>query len=131
MVQDWSKADFSKIADNLAAIDWAAELEGKGAISSWDYVKEVIEKKTERCVPKKRRRPGHRPLWMTQNVMRLIRKKRRVWRWYTTHCYTRGDFEEYQTYKKVQDQVKKAVRLARRNFESELAKDAKKLFMAI
>ena len=72
MVPDWSKADFSKIADNLAAIDWVTELEGKGALSSWDYVKEVIDNETERCVPKKRRRTGHRPLWMTQNVLRLI-----------------------------------------------------------
>ena len=63
---------------------------------------------------------------MTQNVMRLIRKKKRVWRWYSTSAYSSRDYEEFQAYKKVQGQVKKAVRLAKRNFERKLAKDAKK-----
>ena len=126
MVPDWSKADIEQIAANLKAIDWDKELEGKDAIASWDFVKEVIDRETESCVPKKRRRTGCRPLWMTRNVMRLIRKKRRVWRWYTTSAYSSRDHAEFQAYKKIQDQVKKDVRLAKRKFERKLAKDAKK-----
>ena len=126
MVPDWAKADMDLIAANLGAIDWGAELEGKGAISSWDLVKDIIDRETEKCVPKKRRRIGKKPLWMTLNVMRMIRKKRRVWRWYSTSGYTRHDYDEFQAYKKIQDQVKKAVRLAKRNFERKLAKDAKR-----
>ena len=126
LVPDWAKADFQKISNNLSEIDWVSELQGKSALASWEYVKEVIDRETEQCVPKKKRRKGTRPLWMTRNVMRLIRKKRRVWRWYTSSSYSRKDCEEFQAYKKVQDQVKKAVRLAKRNFERKLAKDAKK-----
>ena len=63
---------------------------------------------------------------MTRNVLRLIRKKRRVWRWYSTSNYSSKDYEEFKAYRKIQDQVKKAVRLAKRNFERKLAKDAKK-----
>ena len=63
---------------------------------------------------------------MTRNVMRLIRKKRRVWRWYSTSSYTSRDHAEFKAFKNVQNQVKKAVRLAKRNFERKLAKDAKK-----
>ena len=40
--------------------------------------------------------------------------------------YTRKDYDEFQAFKKIQDQVKKAVRLAKRNFERKLAKVAKK-----
>ena len=126
LVPDWAKADFDKMRTNLAAIDWEKELEGKSGIVSWEYVKEVIDRETESCVPKKRRRTGSRPLWMTRNVMRLIRKKRRVWRWYSTSGYSKKDYDEFQAYKRIQDQVKKAVRLAKRNFERKLAKDAKK-----
>ena len=51
--------------------------------------------------------------------MRMIRKKRRVWRWYSNSGYSKA-------YKKIQDQVKKTVRLVKRNFERKLAKDTKK-----
>ena len=51
MVPDWTKADLDKISDNLRAIDWAHELEGKGAIESWEFVKKVIDMETENCVP--------------------------------------------------------------------------------
>ena len=44
----------------------------------------------------------------------------RIWRWYSTSGYTKHDY----AYKKIQDQVKKAARLAKRNFERKLAKDA-------
>ena len=80
MVPDWAKADMEQIVSNVAAIDWITVLDGKGAIDSWDLVKAVIEQETEKCIPKKRRRTASRPLWMTRNIMRLIRKKRRVWR---------------------------------------------------
>jgi hypothetical protein len=77
-------------------------------------------------VPKKLRRVSSRPLWMTRNVMRLIRKKKRAWRWYTSSEYSRRDYQEYQAYKKVQDEVRKAVKNAKKNFEKKLAKDARK-----
>ena len=126
MVPDWAKADFDQISANLSTIDWAKELDGKSGIDSWWFVKEVIDRETERCMPKKRRRTGSRPLWMTRCIMRLIRKKRRVWRWYTTSGYSKKDYEEFHAFKNIQNQVKKAVRLAKRNFERKLAKDAKK-----
>ena len=106
MVPDWAKADFDKIRENLSENDWVKELDGKSAIGSWGYVKEIIDKETGSCVPKKRRRTGSRPLWMTRNVMRLIRKKPRVWRWYSTSGYSKRDYDEFQAFKKIQDQVK-------------------------
>ena len=77
-------------------------------------------------MPKKLRRVSSRPLWMTRNVMRLIRKKKRVWKWYSSSEYSRRDYEEYQAYKRVQDEVRKAVKNAKKNFERKLAKDARK-----
>ena len=63
---------------------------------------------------------------MTKNVMRLIRKKRRIWRWYSTSNRSRRDYEEYQAYKRVQEEVRKAVKNAKKNFERKLARDARK-----
>jgi hypothetical protein len=91
-----------------------------------DILYSVIERETERCIPKKLRRTSSKPIWMNKNIMRLIRKKRRAWRNYSTHEYYRGDYQSWQAYKKVQDDIKKAVRLAKRKLERSLAKNAKK-----
>ena len=69
LVPELAKTDFDQISANLSTIDWAKELEVKSGIDSWEYVKEVIDRETDRCVPKKRRRTGSRPLWMTRNIM--------------------------------------------------------------
>ena len=63
---------------------------------------------------------------MSRNIMRLIRKKRRLWKNYSSHDYYSKDSESWQSYKKVQSDVKKAVKEAKRKFESNLAKSAKR-----
>ena len=61
---------------------------------------------------------------MTKNVLRLIRKKRRIWRWYSRDGGK--DFESFIAYRNVQKEVHKSVRTAKRNFERKLAKNRKK-----
>ena len=126
LVPNWEKADLDKLAANLAELDWVTELEGKSGQEGWDFIKKRMDEETDKCVPKKLRRVSSRPMWMTKNVMRLIRKKKRVWRWYTSSEYSRNDYQEYQAYKKVQDEVRKAVKNAKKNFEKKLAKDVRK-----
>ena len=79
-----------------------------------------------KCVPLKRRRKGMRPWWMTRKVMRLIRKKRRLWRFYTTDPRARKDFNQFEAYIRVQKEVQAAVKNAKKNYEKKLAKDCKK-----
>ena len=45
----------------------------------------------------------------------MIRKKRRLWRSYSTEERTRKDFASFQAFKKVQKEVEKAVRNAKKN----------------
>ena len=58
--------------------------------------------------------------------MRLLRKKKRLWRNYTSDDYYRQDYASYQAYKKVQTDVKKAVKQAKRKIERSLAKASKR-----
>ena len=120
LVPDWCKADLDKLVSSLANVDWKAELNNISGLSGWEFLKKKIDEETHACVPVKMRRVGNRPLWMTRNVLRLIRKKRRLWRWYSSS----RDYQEYMAYKQVQDEVKKSVKNAKRNFEKKLAKDA-------
>ena len=119
-VPDWRKADLSLLHDLVKKVDWS--MEGLGALDSWSYVKENILLAEDRCVPRKRRRVGSRPLWMQQNVMRTIRKKKRLW---ATYKRT-NDYAEYLAYKNVQSETRKLVRQAKRKFEKKLASEAKK-----
>ena len=61
---------------------------------------------------------------MQKNVMRLVHKKRWLWKVYTKT----KDYEHLQAYKNVESNVKKAVKNAKKQFEKKLAKDAKKKF---
>ena len=85
-----------------------------------------MEEEVNKCVPLKKRRKGTRPWWMTWKVMRLIRKKRRLWRFYTSDPRASRDFQQFEAYKKVQKEVQAAVKNAKKNYEKKLAKDCKK-----
>ena len=131
MVPDWAKADMDGLRQAISEIDWAERLEGKTGLESWELMKKVIQEETDRCVPLKKRRTSSRPIWMNKNILRIIRKKRRLWKAYTREegplPGMRGnkDSASFMAYKKVQQEVQKATRRAKRKVERKLAKDRK------
>ena len=85
------------------SIDWNSELCDVDAQDGWTVFKNKLSKSMEECIPMKTRRADNKPLWMNQNIMRLIRKKRRLW-----NCYkSTKDYLEYQAYLNVQKSVAK------------------------
>ena len=64
--------------------------------------------------------------WMNRKVLRMISKKRRLWKHYTSSKDCARDYRQFEAYKKVQDDVRKAVKKAKKEFEKKLAKNAKK-----
>ena len=86
----------------------------------------VLDREVEKFVPKKKRRKGNKPLWMNKKILIMIRKKRRLWRSYSTEERTKKDFASFQAFKKVQKEVEKAVRKAKQKLERSLAKNCKK-----
>ena len=126
MVHDWSKADMALLRERLSMVNWGEEGENLGAEAEWDNFKEILDRELKACVPLKKRRKGGKPWWMTKKVMRMIRKKRRMWRFYTSDPRARNDFNQYQAYKKVEKEVQTAVKNTKRNYERKLAKDCKK-----
>ena len=119
-VPDWGKANLGKLVELLAEIDWEAKLNSTTQ-ESWDVFKAVLDEVQQECVPKKLRRSVHKPLWMNRNVLRVIRKKRRLW---GTYKDTK-DYRDYLACKEGENHVQKAVRRAKCNFEKSLAKNAK------
>ena len=122
MVPDWKNADWERLKTSLQQVDWSDTLQAKTGLQGWDVFKEILESAVEQCIPKKKRRASLRPIWLTPNVMRAVRKKRRLWKTYTLS----NDYAEYMAYKRVEKEVKKAVRHAKYKYERELSKKAKK-----
>ena len=120
-VPDWRNADLSLLRQELASVDWR-QLDNLDTLQSWNFLKNEILKAEDICVPKKKRRVRCRPLWMQQNVMHVIRKKRRLWDTYKKS----NEYKEYLAYKQVEKETKKLVRQAKNKFEKKLAKEAKK-----
>ena len=121
-IPDWKNADFNKLNQELSEVNWGLELEGLGVEASWNKFKSVISNAEKNCVPMRRRRNAHRPLWMSTNAMRIVRKKRRLWKVYKTS----SDYEDYMAYKAVEKKVKNTVRRAKKAFEKKIAKNVKK-----
>jgi hypothetical protein len=121
-VPDWRNSCLILLRNELMAVDWVHELENCNVLESWNFVKSAILNAEEKCVPNKRRRISSRPIWMQQNIIRTIRKKRRLWKTYTKS----KDYEEYLAYKKVEKETRSLVRKAKKKFERKLAREAKR-----
>ena len=122
LVHDYSKADFNRMREMLGFIDWKAYLDKSNAEESWQLFKSKVEEAVESCIPKKLRRNSSKPLWMQKNVMRTIRKKKRLWKQYRSS----GDYRSYLAYKQSQKLAKAVIKRAKKNLEKKLAKDIKK-----
>jgi hypothetical protein len=125
-VPDWAKADMRGMKEKLWEVDWEEEFRELGGVGCMDKFYEVLGRVTRECVPTKLRRSSNRPLWMTDNVMRMLRKKRRLWRAYSGEGYYRADYRDYVAYQEVQKELRKQIRKAKRKLEKDLAKKAKK-----
>jgi hypothetical protein len=79
----------------------------------WDIFKKRIETLTERYVPKKKRHAGGRPVWMSQQLLRSIGQKRRLWK--------AQQGQPSQEYRDTEKKVKKMIRNAKGAMEKKLA----------
>ena len=123
---DWAKADLQAMKQKLGEVEWEEEFGEIGGEECMAKFCETVERVTRECVPTKLRRTGNKPLWMTGNIMRMLRRKRRLWRAYTEEGYYRQDFRDYQAYQEVQKEIRKEIKKAKRKLERSLAKKAKK-----
>ena len=78
------------------------ELKCLGVDDMWIKFRKIVTAAQEACVPKKKRMTNNRPIWMTRSILRIIRKKRRLWKVYKDT----KDYQEYLLYKSVEKTTK-------------------------
>ena len=118
----WGKANMAAISAGLDRTDWLKELRHRSVEEAWNYFKFTLDESVERNVPKGQPRTKFRHPWMTREILRLVRKKRRLWRTYKLTA-SRSDMEAY---KKTEKETSKKIRNAKRKLERDLVRDVDK-----
>ena len=121
-VRNWRKANIEEMKNDLSNVDWESVFLEKDAQHCWDFFHETVDKIVEEHVPLRAVKNSSKPIWMNTNILRIVRKKRKLWKKYVK---TR-DYEQFVAYKKIEKDVKNCIRKAKKNIESKLAKDMKK-----
>lgn len=124
LVPDWRKADLVGMREAIGNVNWAEEFGDSNGADCMDTIYRVLDREMKRFVPNKTRRANQKPIWMNKNILRLIRKKKRLWQWYTRDGGK--DYASFQAYRNIQQEVKREVRQAKKKLERKLAKNAKK-----
>ncbi len=116
-VPDWGKAEWSAMRQRLDAVDWQDRLGGKTAEEAWNSFKTEIEDLIKTHVPVRQKRAAPRPPWLTTDLLRQIRLKRRLW-----SRYKRSPTDEnLMAYKQEERRTNKRIRNAKKQVEKKMA----------
>jgi hypothetical protein len=113
-VPNWNRADWEGMREELRNTRWRRELDGATAERAWSIFRDKVTKLVEEHVPIKKRRDQNKPAWMTREILRAVRKKKRLWKKVRNGVIT----DEYRQAEKT---VKKLIQGAKRGFEKRLA----------
>jgi hypothetical protein len=74
-VINWRRTNWDSVRQEVGAIDWPVELQGKGTNEMWEILKGKIHAMIKNNVPWKEINGRGRPVWMTKEVMAALRRK--------------------------------------------------------
>ena len=119
-VLNWNKANISELQNTLRSVNWVNVFEDKDTSEMWNIFTNKIEEAVHKYVPTRKRRQPGRPVWMTDSLLRLTRRKSRAWK---TYRGASGDNKQilHARYLKLQKQCKKAIRKAKNKLEKKLS----------
>jgi hypothetical protein len=93
---------------------WMEELKTHGAADAWEIFQTKVNGLVNKHVPVRKERNNNRPAWMTQEILREIRRKKQLWR----KCRDRLVTDEYLASERM---VRNLIRNSKRSFEKRLA----------
>ena len=121
----YNKGNYESIRKELDSIDWDETFKDKDTEATWFSFKEIIADLSNRFIPKSNGfKPGSRPrkpLWMNEKALSLVKKKHAAFKRYLN---TR-EGQDYKHYAKCRNQAKWAIRKAKRQYEKNIAMQAK------
>ena len=82
LILDWINGDTDGLKEFYQNFNCKETLQEKNAEEAWEVLKTTIEVGIKKFIPKKQRRIKNKPQWMTKNVVKLCRRKRRAYNLY-------------------------------------------------
>ena len=116
------KADFKKLCKMFKDVKWHDEFKDDDVNGCWTKFKERYYEVVQSCSPlgnSKGKKSG--PPWMTNNLLKLLRQKRKQWRVYKSNNST----DSLNEYKKLRQKLKKQILKAKLSHEKKIAKNSK------
>ena len=111
---DWHNADWASMRGELEDRVWINSVTRSSMDVAWQLVKDEVDELTRKYVPLRRRRNHNRPVWMNQEILRAIRKKKRLWK-QNKHKVDKSEYNEQEK------KTRNLIRNAKRRFEKRLA----------
>lgn len=108
--RNFRKADYTQINNDISCIDWKSETTNLSAEEAVDRFYVIINNIIDKFIPVLARRNEKFPVWFTPELIRLARKKDKVWlKWKTYKGLS--DYREFSflrtTYKKMSSESRK------------------------
>jgi Reverse transcriptase (RNA-dependent DNA polymerase)/Endonuclease-reverse transcriptase len=112
----WDNADFTTMRRELGSINWQSELNAVNIESQWRNFKSILESCMTRHVLVKIIKNTNKPRWLSREIIKIIRKKKRAWKDYKFDRTA----ESREKYLAVEKELKTKIRKAKRKQEREL-----------
>ena len=120
---DYRNGKYKKFAKFLSKMKWDTLFKEKDVDTMVRYLAEILEKGTKKYIPLRYR--SHRrkqPIWLNNNILKISRKKRFLWRKYKKSKLN----SDYIEYKKVLNSLSKSIKVAKWKAEDKISKNIKK-----
>ena len=119
---NFAKGDYDQLRNCVSSQVVVDKIKDMNVTQVWKTFKDIVILAKESCIPKVKIRSGKiHPLWMNNNMMATIKKKKQA---YKRYLQTR-DGTDYLYYTRIRNQAKHCCRTAVRNFEKKIARNAK------
>ena len=120
---NYKKANFDLLRDKIKEIKWDQVL-GNNMEEATKTFYDIYNKAVSECIPLTKtikRKVGNKPIWMSKEGVKKVRKKYRAWQRYMRT----KDGNDYQNYINMRNETNSLLRKLCRNFERDLAKNIK------
>lgn len=117
------KGDYTSINDELSKIDWNRQLETLNVEKSYEFFLTEYKRICESFIPRKQTKSKAKPPWMNNNIIAMSKKKKELW-----HVNQRTKWKcasLINEYKHARNSLKKAIKIAIKSYEHDLANDKK------
>ena len=120
-VYNYRAADWLGLREDFCNLQWDCSYLMETVDDVWDAWKILFFQAVERNVPSKQLKPQRNAPWLNAELLKLIRKKRRLWK----QAKSSGDPAKWVKYKRLSNSVKDHLNKAYWNYVNELTASLK------